>query len=101
MVLISDLSVRTAIHFLKVRLSGTQSNRGGLGAMVKVKAGGQTYTQVHDGKSGYLSQSQYPLYFGLDQATTVEQVEVRWPSGQVQTIPGPLEANTLIEVQEP
>jgi hypothetical protein len=100
MVLISDLSARKDIHFLKVRLSGTQSNRGGLGAMVVVKAGGQTYTKVYDGKSGYLSQSLYPLYFGLDGATTVEQLEVRWPSGRIQTVPGPIEVNALIEVKE-
>ena len=41
----------------KVKLRGTQSNRDGLGARVRVKAGGQTCTQWHDGKSGYLSQS--------------------------------------------
>ena len=101
MVLISDLSTRKDIHFLKVRLIGTQSNRGGLGAVVIVKAGAQTYTKVHDGKSGYLTQSLYPLYFGLDNAATIEQIEVRWPSGQVQTLPGPLAANVLVEVWEP
>jgi len=100
MVLISDLSAKRDIRFLKVRLTGSQSNRDGLGAMIAVKAGGQTYTKVHDGQSGYLSQSLYPLYFGLGDATTVEQIEVRWPSGQIQTVPGPLEVNTLIEVRE-
>jgi hypothetical protein len=100
MVLISDLSAKRDIRFLKVRLTGSQSNRDGLGATIAVKAGGQTYTKVHDGQSGYLSQSLYPLYFGLGDATTVEQIEVRWPSGQIQTVPGPLEVNTLIEVRE-
>ena len=100
MVLISDLSARNDIHFLKVRLIGTQSNRGGLGGVVVVKAGGQTYSKVHDGKSGYLSQSLYPLYFGLSDAATVEQIEVRWPSGRIQTMSGPIAANVLIEVRE-
>ena len=100
MVLISDLAAKKDIHFLKVELIGTQSNRSGLGAVVAVKAGRQTYTKVHDGKSGYVSQSLYPLYFGLGDAASVEQIEVHWPSGKSQIVPGPIETNALIEVRE-
>ena len=38
-------------------------------------------TQWNDGKSGYLSQSVLPLYFGLGDATKIDRVEVDWPSG--------------------
>ena len=62
--------------YLNVKLIGTASNRSGLGAVVRVTAGGRTYTKANDGKSGYLSQSLYPLYFGLGDATTVDRVEV-------------------------
>ena len=54
MILVSDLAARRKIHFLKVRLIGTASNRDGLGATVRVVAGGRTYTHYRDGKSGYL-----------------------------------------------
>lgn len=101
MVLISNLSERGSdLHYLKLKLVGSKSNRDGLGATVKVSAGQKTYTQVYDGKSGYLSQSLYPLYFGLGAATEVERIDVYWPSGQKQSVPGPIKANTLVEVRE-
>ena len=101
MVLVSNLSERTAVHYLEVHLSGTTSNRSGLGAIVKVTAGGSTYTKVMDGNSGYLSHSVYPLYFGLGAATSVTRVEVLWPSGKRQTIAAPIKMNARLEVQEP
>ena len=64
-VLISDLAQRRQIHWLKVVLNGTVSNRNGMGATVRVRAGGQVYTKYNDGKSGYLSQSVLPFYFGF------------------------------------
>ena len=67
---------------------GSQSNRDGLGAVVKVKAGGKSYSQVHDGVTGYLSHGLIPLYFGLGNAGEVEKVEVTWPSGQTQVVEG-------------
>ena len=100
MVLISNLTERKDVRFLKVRLIGTESNRSGLGATVMVRAGEHTYTRVHDGKSGYLGQSLFPLYFGLDDAEYVDQVEVHWPSGWIQVIPGPIRTNTLLEIKE-
>lgn len=86
MVLISNLSEKRGLNFLKIKLQGTTSNRDGLGATVTVKAGQDTYTKVYNGKSGYLAHSSYPLYFGLGDNTEVESVEVKWPSGQLQEI---------------
>ena len=101
MVLRSNLSEKKQIRYLKVSLEGTASNRDGLGTIVKLKAGGRTYTRVHDGASGYLSHSLLPLYFGLDDADTVERIEVRWPSGREQIVDGPIETNRLVEIREP
>jgi hypothetical protein len=86
---------------VKVKLVGTKSNRSGLGAVVTLRAGGQTYTKVQDGKSGYLSQSLLPLYFGLDAAATVDAIAVRWPSGQEQSAPLPIATNSIVELREP
>ena len=83
-VLVSDLAERRSIRWIKVSLAGTTSNRDGLGAVVRVSAGGRVYTKYNDGKSGYLSQSALPLYFGLDEAAAVERIEVDWPSGRKQ-----------------
>ncbi len=47
MVLVSNLSEKTRLRYLEVTLTGTTSNRNGLGAVVKVTAGGTTQTKVH------------------------------------------------------
>ena len=41
-----------------------------------------------------------PLYFGLGEHTQVDQIEVRWPSGTVQTLAGPIQTNTVLEIKE-
>jgi hypothetical protein len=99
-VLVSNLSNKKPIHFLKVKLIGTASNRDGLGATVKVQAGGRTFTQFHDGKSGYFGQSALPLYFGLAEAPKVDRVEVLWPSGRRQILTEGLTVNGPLTVTE-
>jgi hypothetical protein len=101
MVLVSDLSERRAIRFLKLKLVGKESNRSGIGAKVVVAASPAKYTKVNDGKSGYLSQSDLPLYFGLDGASAIDRIQVLWPSGKEQTLEGPIEINRLLEIREP
>jgi len=101
MVLVSNLSEQQKdLHYLKIKLTGTKSNRSGLGAVVKVKTATATYTKVHDGKSGYLSQSLYPLYFGLGAESKVEYIEITWPSGKRQRIDAPLVSGLLLEIKE-
>ena len=100
-VLVSDLAQRRPIHWLQVVLAGTASNRGGLGATVRVRAGGQVYTKFNDGKSGYLSQSALPLYFGLGDAGKIDAVEIDWPSGRKQVETQRLEINRTLRIAEP
>ena len=100
-VLINNLTSKRPVHFLKIKLIGAVSNRDGLGATVRVKAGGRSYTQYHDGKSGYLSQSSLPLYFGLGDATKVDGVEITWPAGAKQSIVSDIGINRLLEIKEP
>jgi hypothetical protein len=100
MVLVSNLSEKTRVRYLAVALTGTTSNRNGLGAVVQVRAGGSTYTKVLDGNSGYLSHSLSPLYFGLGAAEAVDSIEVRWPSGKKQIVRPPFKINSLVEVRE-
>ncbi|MGH9804697.1 MAG: CRTAC1 family protein [Candidatus Acidiferrales bacterium] len=100
-VLVSDLAQRKKIHWLKVVLAGTESNRDGLGATVRVHAGKQVYTKVHDGKSGHLSQSSLPIYFGLGDAKKIDRVEVAWPSGRKQVVTKGLGMNKTLRITEP
>jgi hypothetical protein len=99
-VLVSNLAEKKTINFLKVKLIGTASNRDGLGATMKVQAGGRTFTRYHDGKSGYLAQSSLPLYFGLGAAEKVERIEVTWPSGGYQEQTRDIPINSLVTIRE-
>ncbi len=100
MVLVSDLAEKTKVRYLTVALTGTKSNRDGLGAVVKVTAGKSTYTKVMDGSSGYLSHSVAPLYFGLGAAEAVDRVEVVWPTGQRQVVTSGIKVNARLEIKE-
>ena len=74
-------------HFLRVRTVGASSNRDGIGAKVSVTpAGGTRQWRTVKSGSSYCSQSELPLTFGLGSATGPVKVEVRWPSGAVDTV---------------
>lgn len=67
---------------------------------MKVVAGENSYVQINDGVSGYLSHSDMPLYFGLGESAKVDKIEVSWPSGKLQTLSGPIEINRRLEITE-
>ena len=102
MVLVSNLTEKNSeFHYLKISLTGTESNRDGLGAVVTVETANRSLLKVHDGKSGYLSQSSYPLYFGLGTSDEVRRITVQWPSGQSQVVTGPVAVDSVLEIAEP
>jgi hypothetical protein len=68
-------------HWLTIRLNGTQSNRSGLGAVVRVQsASGKQWNTVHSGSS-YCSQSDLAVTFGLGRDQMVSVLSIEWPSG--------------------
>jgi len=100
MVLVSNLSAETELRYVKVELEGSSSNRSAFSTKVVVTAGASRYTKWKDGKSGYLSQSDAPLYFGLGDADRVDQIDVTWPSGKTERIDGPIELNRTLSIKE-
>jgi enediyne biosynthesis protein E4 len=112
-------------NWIKIRLVGTRSNRTGIGARIKVvahltdkdptvgtpvaQAGspvlnakpGPPLTQIEEVRScnGYYSASDLRIHFGLNEAKKVELVEIRWPSGAVDTLKD-LDVNRLYVVEE-
>jgi enediyne biosynthesis protein E4 len=70
-------------HSLRIKLSGTSSNHDGIGATVKLTAGGETQTQMLRSGSSYLSASELVLTFGLAHNEKADTIEIRWPSGQI------------------
>ena len=69
---------------LRLKLTGTKSNRDAIGAAVRFEIGGRTgYRMVKTGSS-YLSQSEMPLTLGLGPRTSVDRLVVEWPSGKTE-----------------
>ena len=90
----------TSNNWIRFALTGTQSNRDGIGSVVEIKFGDQTRYGIVVSGSGFLSQKPYELHFGLGEATKLESATIKWPSGQVQEL-SDLEVNKLHEVVEP
>jgi enediyne biosynthesis protein E4 len=87
-------------HWVAIKLTGTKSNRDGIGARVDVYAGGKRYMEERVAGSGYLSQNDDRLHFGLGAATEVDKIVVHWPSGQEQTLEKQA-VDRVLTVQEP
>jgi hypothetical protein len=68
---------------LRIKLVGTRSNRNGIGTMVVLRANGERQMEMMRSGSGYLSSSELILTFGLGKAAQADELELRWPSGQV------------------
>jgi len=73
-------------HWLMIHLVGTKSNRDGIGAKVEIVAGGLKQVSQRVAGSGYLSQDDWRLHFGLGANTKADRITITWPSGIVQTI---------------
>ncbi len=99
--LISDLAGEIKTHnYLSLKLVGKTSNRDALGSLVSVRSSDRKWHQQHDGQSGYLSQSSGPLYFGLGDASVIDEISVKWPSGKTQVIEGPVMINQELTIEE-
>jgi enediyne biosynthesis protein E4 len=94
---------QTRNNWIKVKTVGVKSNRSGIGARVRcvAKNGKEVLEQVDEVRSGgsYFSQNDLRLHFGLAKSERVELLEVRWPSGQVDTFKD-LPINQMIIVKE-
>jgi hypothetical protein len=86
-------------HWLRAKLIGRRSNRDGVGARLRVRAGDLTVTREIQAGNSYLSQSSPVAHFGLGEATRVDRMEIRWPSGQIQVFEG-LEVDRLLVIGE-
>jgi hypothetical protein len=86
-------------HWIKVKCVGTRSNRTAIGARVRVQAGG--ISQIDEVMSGgsYVSQNDLRLHFGLGEARRVDQLDVRWPTGETETFRD-LPVNRLFVIEE-
>ena len=73
-------------NWLQLELVGTKSERSAVGASVVVVAGDQRWTAWRTGGDGYMGSNEPLLHIGLGSKTTLERVEVQWPSGSIQVV---------------
>ena len=88
-----------ASQWLTVKLIGTDCNRDAIGARVTVVSGDLTQMREVKSGSGYLSQNDLRLHFGLGAAASVDTLTVRWLCGRVQTLQN-VEANQVLVISE-
>ncbi len=87
-------------HWLTLRLIGTKSNRDAIGARVTARTGGKTQYHCARGGGGYLSVNDRRVHLGLGTATTVDRIEIVWPSGTRQVLEN-VPADQFLTVEEP
>jgi hypothetical protein len=90
---------RAAGHWLLVALVGTKSNRSAIGASLTLTAGGGTQIEEVRGGGSYYAQNDLRVHFGLGDATVVDRLDVRWPSGLTETWRG-LAADRIVTLKE-
>ncbi|HTT61885.1 MAG TPA: CRTAC1 family protein [Bryobacteraceae bacterium] len=88
-----------ANHWLAFKLAGKQTNRDGIGAKIELAAGGRKQEAQRIAGSGYLSQDDGRVHFGLGAATKADLVTITWPSGKVQTLRD-VAADRVVTVEE-
>jgi hypothetical protein len=90
----------SANHWIAFNLVGTRSNRSAIGAEVVVEAGDLRQRRVVDGGSGFASQNDRRLHFGLGSHEWIDRVVIYWPSGTRQVLQRPT-IDAFVTVTEP
>ncbi len=86
-------------NWISIKCVGTRSNRSAIGTRVTVTSAGRSQVDEVMSGSGYYSQNDLRLHFGLGRAASAEQVELAWPSGLKETLRD-LPANRFVVVEE-
>ena len=84
--LVYNNTVSPNAKWIEFDLKGTRSNRDAIGASVTLHWNGSKQKQEVSGGSGFCSQNMKRLHFGLGKAANIQKAEIRWPSGQTQTL---------------
>jgi enediyne biosynthesis protein E4 len=105
--LVSNMNEKPSLYYntspignwISLQLVGVKSNRAALGAVVTLEQGGDKHQKEVRSGDGYISQSDLRLHFGLGKSDRAEKIEIRWPTGLVETL-SDLAANRYYRVRE-
>jgi hypothetical protein len=86
-------------NWLILHLIGSTSSKDAIGARTKLKTGDLVQINQKKGGCGYLSQNDPRLHFGLGEKTSVDIIEITWPSGKEQVLEN-VQANQILVVEE-
>jgi hypothetical protein len=87
-------------NWISLNLVGRKSNRDGIGSRVKLISDGKVQTSQKKSTTGYLSQNDPRLHFGLSKNENVDRIEIKWPSGKFQVLED-IKVNQVLTVNEP
>ena len=87
-------------NWIILDLQGTKSNRDGIGCRIKIISDSSVQTSQKKSTTGYLSQNDSRIHFGLGEADIVDQIEIRWPSGTYQVLEQ-IASNQILRITEP
>lgn len=87
-------------NWIILKLIGNASNKDGIGARIKITSGGKTQTAQKISTTGYLSQNDPRMHFGLSKNDKVEKIEIKWPSGKIQILDN-IAVNQILTITEP
>jgi hypothetical protein len=90
--------LRGANHWIKVKLTGTKSNRSAIGTRILIHYGGKTQAQSVLSQSSYFSANDPRLHFGLGAVKTVD-IDIHWASGAVEHVKN-VAADQLVTIVE-
>ena len=80
--------VKTENHWLGIKTVGTKSNRDGIGAKIRVQAGGRLHVDEVRSGSSFDSNNDMRVHFGLGKVAKIDWIEIRWPSGLMERFEG-------------
>jgi enediyne biosynthesis protein E4 len=90
----------TSGHWIAFQLRGRKSNRDGIGTRIEIFTGTRKQIAERVAGSGYLSQDDARVHFGLGSASKIDKVVLHWPSGKEQVLEG-VAADQVLTVKEP
>ncbi|MGQ9619931.1 MAG: CRTAC1 family protein, partial [Bacteroidales bacterium] len=87
-------------NWIIIDLKGTRSNRDAIGAKIRISSGGKTQSAIRKSTTGYLSQNDKRIHFGLGKSEKVDKIEIIWPTGKKQEL-SDVKINQILVVSEP
>lgn len=97
--LLLENNLKSANHWLNIKLIGTKTNRSAIGSRVTIKIGDQIQMQEVTSQTSYYSHNDLRIHFGLGNAKKVDEIEIRWANGNTEKIKD-VAVNQFINVKE-